>query len=125
MSKSISSMYVSLGGSIAGLSKTFNAAITPIQGLSRGIASASGALAGFATKIGTLAVAAAPIIAIGASVAGIKNAFASLDDIAKLSDRLGMTTQSIAGLQFAADLAGVSAEQLTGGFEKMLKTIAS
>lgn len=47
----------------------------------------------------------------------------AMDVTAKLSDRLGITTESLVGLQHAADLAGVSSEELTNGIEKMLKTL--
>jgi len=46
-----------------------------------------------------------------------------IDQMAKLSDRTGISTQALAELGYAASLSGVSNEQLTGGLEKMLKTL--
>lgn len=47
-----------------------------------------------------------------------------IDNFAKLSDRLGITTEDFFGLVYAGDLAGVSSEALTGGLEKYLKTLS-
>lgn len=50
-------------------------------------------------------------------------AMASIDSVAKLSDRLGVTTEFFTGLQHAADLSGVSTEELTGALEKFVKQL--
>jgi hypothetical protein len=42
----------------------------------------------------------------------IKNAFESADALAKMSDRLGVSTERLAGLQHAASLAGVDFERV-------------
>src|SRR5690606_34764598 len=42
---------------------------------------------------------------------------------AKLADRLGLTTEALAGLNHAAELSGVSQESLSRSMEKMLNTI--
>jgi len=52
-----------------------------------------------------------------------KKGFETIDSVAKLSDRLGIATEKLVGLQYAAGLAGVSNEELTGGLEKMLRTL--
>jgi hypothetical protein len=80
--------------------------------------------------IGLMVVAAAATAAIAACVglAAVGWSLAQaqmpvIDANAKLADRFGITTESLAGLQHASGLAGVSSEELTGGMEKMLKTL--
>jgi len=53
----------------------------------------------------------------------VKNAFASADALAKSADKMGMTTQALAGLQHMAGLAGISTEQLDSGLKTMQKNI--
>lgn len=69
---------------------------------------------------------------IGAAVAGfaafklsrlIGQEMDAIDQTAKLSDRLGITTEALVGLQHASDLAGVSSEQLSNGIGKLYKTL--
>lgn len=52
-----------------------------------------------------------------------KQSFSNIDAVGKLSDRLGISTEDLAGLQHAADLSGVSMEALTGGLEKFIKQL--
>ncbi|MFT3786082.1 MAG: hypothetical protein QM770_07945 [Tepidisphaeraceae bacterium] len=54
----------------------------------------------------------------------IKSSNDAIDANAKLSDRLGITTEALAGLQHAGKLAGTSSEDLTGALEKMLRNTA-
>ena len=67
------------------------------------------------------AVAAA---AMGAAVAAataviVKNNLQSIDTLAKTSDRLGITTQKLAGLRHAAELTGAGAEAMDKGLRGM------
>jgi len=57
------------------------------------------------------------------SIDKVKEQFAGLDQAAKEADRLGTTTQSLLELRYAADLSGVSAEQMTTAVQKMTKTV--
>src|SRR4051812_48051365 len=58
-------------------------------------------------------------LSTGALIAGIKNAAHQIDELAKAADRLGISTQALAGLEHAADLAGVSSETLLTSFTKL------
>lgn len=49
----------------------------------------------------------------------VKEQMEHIDQLAKLSDRLGMTTEALAGLQYQAAMAGVDSAQLTLGLQKM------
>lgn len=61
-------------------------------------------------------------VAAGASVAVIyKSAAAANDELAKQSDRLGISTQALAGYRHAAELTGVSQEKFDSSIERMVK----
>src|SRR3569832_2913754 len=48
----------------------------------------------------------------------------SADALAKSADKIGVTTQALAGLRDQADLSGVSTEQLDAGLRTMEKNIS-
>ncbi|MGN6370968.1 MAG: hypothetical protein ACTHN5_22155 [Phycisphaerae bacterium] len=125
MSKTISSLNVNVLGNISGLAKSFGGA----AGLATGFA---GQIAGVGSKIAGLAgigtVVSGALAGLGATLGGalaVGEQFKAIDATAKLSDRLGVATESLVGMQHAASLAGISGEELTGGFEKMFKTLGT
>lgn len=71
-----------------------------------------------AAKFAVIATAAA-----GAFVALTKASFESIDQLAKVSDRLGVSTEAMRTLQVAADLAGVSQDMLTKSLQKQQKAL--
>lgn len=126
MAKTISSMTVVIGGNISGLSNSFSRGAKDVEGFSSRVGAASSSVSGFAAGIPkvTNLLGGLGIAMSAASIVGmVKGQLEAVDVVAKLSDRLGIATESIVGLQHAADLAGVSNEELTGGLEKMLKTL--
>ena len=123
MAKQISSLWVGLTGNISGLTRSFTAAIAPVTKLANSVRSASGMVAGLGSKIAALSgIGAALGSAIGGGVL-VNQQLEAIDTAAKLSDRLGIATEALAGLQHAGDLAGVSNENLTKGIEKMLNSV--
>jgi hypothetical protein len=65
--------------------------------------------------------------AIGAGVAlafPIKNAMQSIDELAKMSDSLGLSTEALGGLKHAAGLSGVELNTLADGMGEMQKKLA-
>lgn len=72
-------------------------------------------------KYGTAAVAAG----VGLATYFTKQQMDAIDTTAKAADRLGTTTEALVGLQFAGDLAGISAEQLNGALTKMERTLGT
>lgn len=68
------------------------------------------------------------LIGAGGGIAGFAMLIRSTDEAiaatGRLSDRLGITTEKLTGLQYAAKLAGVDADGLTMGLEKMLKNLS-
>lgn len=63
-------------------------------------------------------------VGVGGMGALIKSSMDATDALAKASDRLNITTEALAGLHYAGDLAGISAEALNTGLGKMGKTLA-
>lgn len=65
-------------------------------------------------------------LGLGLSLAGlgalVKNAADSADAAAKMSDRFGIATDTLIGMQHAADLAGVSNEGLTNALRGIAKS---
>ena len=53
----------------------------------------------------------------------IKGSFASADALAKSADKLGLTTEAMAGLTHASDLAGVNTQKLNIGLVTMQKNL--
>lgn len=51
------------------------------------------------------------------------NAMQSIDATAKLSDRLGVSTQSLVGLQYAGSLAGASTEEMNSAMQRMTRIL--
>jgi hypothetical protein len=94
-------------------------------GLTKGLASASSKLASFSgAAIGSAAKGAAILgAAVGTAAVGLNALRASssdaIDNNAKLSDRLGTTTENLIGLQHAAGLAGVDNEGLDKALTKL------
>lgn len=66
-------------------------------------------------KIGSAFAAAAA----GASLAIVKMRMSAIDNLAKTADKLGVTTEALAGFRHAAELSGVS----TQGFDKALQNM--
>jgi phage-related protein len=120
MAKRISTLSVALGATVSPFNNAFKGA--------------GNVLTGFTAKAGAAASAVTRLTGIGAAIATIAGGVGmgallhsqseAIDNTAKLSDRLGITTEAFEGIDHAAGLAGVGTEQLTGGFEFMLKNTA-
>ncbi len=120
MAGSIASLNVRLIADIGGFAAGMSAAVKPLTSFVGSIGSA-------ATGVGGLMTALTGLAAGGASIAGLAelthSSMESIDATAKLSDRLGVTTEALTGLQHGAKMAGIDSEELTGGLEKMLKSL--
>ena len=80
-----------------------------------------------ATRRTMLAVKRFGLIAVGAAVGGLtvltKKSLESIDNIAKLSDRLGVSTEFLSAFGHEAVIAGSSQEAFSNGLRYMLKNI--
>lgn len=57
-------------------------------------------------------------------VAGLRDTAREIDSLAKTSDKLGITTERLAGLHLAGDLTGNAAKTLDMGLQRMVRRIA-
>lgn len=88
-----------------------------------GIKKVNGLLGDMSGMLGIVKAAATGFLAWKAT-GFIRDQMAAIDSTAKLADRLGLTTESMVGLQHAGDLAGVSAETVATSLEKMGKNLS-
>lgn len=116
MAGAIANLSVRLSANISAFSTGMSAAIKPLKQLGSQVLSLGGMISPMAGAFVGLAGAAG----VGALIKGQMDA---IDSTAKLSDRLGISTVALTGLEHAAGLSGVSTETLTGGLEKMLNTL--
>lgn len=96
----------------------------------RGMKSASRTLSGFGgsvnrviRRVGVLGSAALAAAAGGGIALLTKQSLDSIDAMGKLSDRLGLSTESLAGFQHAASLAGVDSGALSTALGKVLRLV--
>jgi hypothetical protein len=92
------------------------------RGLEKGLGSAQAKLASFA-KVGAAAAAAA-VVAVGAAFANAtRNAINFADEMAKTSQRIGVTTEALSKLQYAAKLSDVSLSDLRVGLSQLARNM--
>jgi len=72
----------------------------------------------YSAAVGAAGLAAAAGLAVATS-----KAMASIDATAKLSDRLGITTEGLIGLRHAAELTGAGADTMDSSLERMNKRL--
>lgn len=116
MATNISTLSVKLTATASAFASTMKGAANHVTSLGSSVLSTGSKIAGFAAGLTALAAGGSLLYLTHQSMEAI-------DANAKLSDRLGLTTESLAGLQHAGALANVSNEQLTGSLEKMLKAL--
>lgn len=112
----IRSLNVSIKANTTGFRKGVKDARSSLQQFAGAVASTGKMVAGFAAGVATAA-------AVGLSVM-VKNQMEAIDASSKLADQLGLSTEQLAGFQHAADLSGVSGEQLATAFRKMQVSIS-
>lgn len=84
---------------------------------SKGLKAAKGAVAKFGLALSGALIARA-------FVRSIREASRAIDDLAKKSALLGLTTEKLAGLQFAAKLASVNVETFNMALQRMVRRVA-
>ena len=111
----IRSLQIVLGARTTAFDRKMNKAAIRVRKFAVGI----GRLAKRLTQFGA--------VAIGAAVAGltvlVKQAFASIDAMAKLSDRIGITTEDLSRLGFAAEIMGVDAASMNKALEIFVRRL--
>lgn len=99
------------------------------KGLRTGLANSVRSLGKFARSIGGAIIkvvkfaAVIGVAAVAALALFVKRAFTTIDETAKLADRIGTTTEAISRLGFAASIAGADQATLNKALSRMLRTI--
>ncbi len=108
----IAALLIDLGANVARLQKDMDQANRVISGWEKSTKSAVStvktAFAGLGVSIGA-----------GAFVAGIKSAIDQADEFNKLSQKVGIATEALSELAYAAELSDVSREGLTKGLKSL------
>lgn len=92
----------------------------------KGLANAQTSLGKFGSVAarGFTAVAAAATVAAGALGVAVKGAIDHADALSKASQKAGVAVEALSRLEYAAKLSDVSLEGLTGGLQKLNKSMA-
>ena len=95
-----------------------------IAGLKKGADNAIGVLNKFQTQTSSVTAAVTGMAGVVAGAAGaygigalVKSSMEGIDSTARLADRLGVTTEDLSRLEYAAGQARIPAETLTGALE--------
>lgn len=112
MAKSIGNYSAILSANSAAFEAGFAKATKAAEESSRAISSAAKVISG--AVVGALAFAG-----LSGGVEKLRQTADEIDRTAKTADRLGVTTEALIGLRYAADLAGLGAE----GFDSALSTM--
>jgi hypothetical protein len=88
--------------------------------LEKSVGRANSAISGFAK---TAAASLAGALSVGAFVAAGKAAINYADNIGKMAQKIGMTTEELSKLNYAAKLSDVSIQELQGGLQLLSKNM--
>jgi len=89
----------------------------------RGVTTLRSKVSGLTGKLGGLGALLTGGMVAGGFVAMAKKQMAAIDATAKLSDRIGTTTEDLIGLRHAAELTGAGADALDAGLQTMAKRL--
>lgn len=106
----IGSIIIGIRTNTSDLKKGLGQARNSISDFGSSLTSAKGLLLGFGAALAT-----------GAFASFVKSSAETIDNVSKLADRLGTTTENFQGLAHAANLSGVSQESLAGAMGKFQK----
>lgn len=116
MARSVASLGVSVTARTSGFRKGMKRGQKTLQSFRGSIIKTVKRLAGFGAAL--TAVAAGGGLAIM-----VKRSMASIDAMAKLADRIGTTTEKLAGLQHAAEITGAGSELMAKSLDVMAKRL--
>lgn len=111
----LGSLIVNVLANTSGFAKGMNSAIGTLGKLKAMSTTVHGSVGKLEAAIGA--------IGAGATIYHLKSVAEEMDNVAKVSDRLGITTESLLGLQYGAGLAGVSSDSLAASMQFMTKQI--
>ncbi len=102
---------------VSGIEVRFSGDTTPLE---RSVGRAQGAISSFAK---TAAASLAGALSVGVFVAAGKAAINYADNIGKMAQKIGMTTEELSKLNYAAKLSDVSIQELQGGLQLLSKNM--
>lgn len=111
-------------GSVKGFAASTKASAIGVAALGGASRAATGAVGALVASMGPLIAAGLAFVGIAKTIGGIKTEFGDVDEIAKTSAAIGVTTEKLAGLQFAAKLGGLSNEKMNKSLIRMTKAVA-
>jgi hypothetical protein len=111
----VRTLSVSLKARTSGFQRNMKQAKRSVRQFSATVTSASRKAALFGAGLGTAAAAGLTLLT--------KRSFGSIDSLAKMSDRLNIATESLAGLHLAAKLGGASIGAMDKGLTKFARSI--
>ena len=114
---SIGNLAVTLTANTASFVRNLGKASVGVKSFERSASSVTGTLKKLAAGLAAVAGAAG-------TVALIKNSFKLIDAQAKTADKLGLTTEALAGLRLAASRSGVATSALDTGLQRMTRRVA-
>jgi hypothetical protein len=120
-SRSLGTLSVDLVAKVGGFVSGMSAAERAAAKSSREIEQRMKRL-GKAIDTGLQVAAAAAVAATAAITVGVGNAINRLDEIGKAAQKVGVTTEALSKLAFAAQLADVDLQALQGGLVKLAKS---
>lgn len=113
MATSIANLAVLLTAKTDAFGKGMRKAQIDLGAFATGIVSATANVAKYAAGLTAVAAAATAVF--------VKRSMDAIDSTAKLSDRLGIATEDLLGLRYAADIAGGGADALDDALAKFAK----
>ncbi len=102
---------------VSGIEVRFSGDTAPLE---RSVGKAQSVISGFAK---TAAASLAGALSVGAFVAAGKAALNFADDIGKMAQKVGMTTEALSKLTYAAKLSDVSMQELQVGVQQLSKNM--
>lgn len=105
---------------LADLDKKAKASSARFEKFSKSLVSGLSSAASQAAKYGSIAAGAVT----AAGVAMVKSGLSSVDALAKTSDKLGVTTEALSRLRFAAEQTGVSTQTMDMALQRMTRRVA-
>lgn len=112
----IANLNVMLTASIGGFSATIKGAASTLQSVGGAVSEIGGKIFSLTGLVSALAGGAGFTMLVRSSMETIAGT-------ARLADSMGIATEKLSGLHYASKIAGVGAEELDGGLEKMLHSL--
>lgn len=117
MAKSLGSLVARLDLNARGFNRKLGVAKRRLNRFSRGVSGITQAVGGFGVALSGVAV-------LGGLSMLTRRSLQAVDALAKMADRLGVTTEQLRSYQHLAELSGASTETLEKGLQRLLQNLA-